>query len=112
MPPPPPPVSGQVTFREVFLRSTAVDLLVDNLLRAPPVDAEEEVLVTELLSCTLVGGTPTATEVLRRVVDASHALQGYARRRTRTLDSVPSHPAHGPRLPQQETCCTAHTFLC
>ena len=80
----------QVTFREVFLRSTAVELLVDNLLRTPPVDAEEEVLVTELLSCTLVGGTPTATHVLRRVVGASRALQGYVP----PAHAVPSTRSH------------------
>ncbi|KAK3253882.1 hypothetical protein CYMTET_36886 [Cymbomonas tetramitiformis] len=67
-----------LTFRHVFLSSSAVELFCSNFVLFPAgaeTEEEEEELVLELLTLSLLGGAPTAKAMLSALQDAREKLQ-------------------------------------
>ena len=68
---------GTLTFRDVLLRSAALELLANNVLAEPPASAEEASLLRDVFAATLVGGAASAAALVGGLADLTPRLAGY-----------------------------------
>jgi len=68
---------GTLTFRDVLLRSAALELLANNVLAEPPASADEAALLRDVFAATLVGGAASAKALVAGLAELTPRLAGY-----------------------------------